>query len=321
MSNLNASTCRKVVVLNVFRHLLIIGFVLLVQLSGWGQKLFQYADSLNKTRRNWVWAIEGVGAASSIVLLNEVWYKNYPRSPLHSFNDNREWLQMDKVGHAMTSYYIGLAGTEVMKWSGVSSKKSVLYGSSLGLVYLTGVELLDGTSSQWGFSWGDMLANASGAILVGAQEYWWQEQKIKLKVSSHLTTYALYRPNLLGTTTLERMLKDYNGQTYWLSANLKSLFFNNIDRFPGWLNLAVGYGAEEMVAGSPEADFCIEHPDLCSELHPYRQYYLSLDVDLTKVSWKRKIFKTLFGTIGWIKIPAPTVEFGGSNTRFYWLYF
>lgn len=285
------------------------------------QKLFEYSDTLNKTRRNWVWITEGVGASSSIFLLNQVWYKNYPRSPLHSFNDNDQWLQMDKVGHAMTSYYIGMAGNEMMKWSGVDQKKSVLFGSTLGLVYLTGVELLDGTSAQWGFSWGDMAANASGTLLVGGQELLWGEQRIKMKVSAHQTTYALYRPNLLGSTTLERLLKDYNGQTYWLSLNLKSMFFQKLDKFPGWLNVAMGYGAEEMVAGSEGADFCLEHPDLCGALNPHRQWYFSLDVDLTQIEWKRKVFKAIFGSFGWIKFPAPTLEFGGGKTNFYWFYF
>lgn len=285
------------------------------------QKIFEYSDTLNKTRRNWVWITEGVGATSSIFLLNAVWYKNYPRSPLHSFNDNHEWLQMDKVGHAMTSYYIGLAGNEVMKWSGVEQKKAVLYGSTLGLVYLTGVEILDGTSAHWGFSWGDMMANASGTILVGGQELLWGEQRFKMKVSSHKTTYSLYRPNVLGSTTIERMLKDYNGQTYWLSMNIKSMFFKGVEKFPTWLNLAMGYGAEEMVSGSEDSDFCAQNSDLCGALHPYRQWYLSLDIDLTKIEWKHKALKTLFGSFGWIKFPAPTIEFGNGSSKFYWLYF
>lgn len=285
-----------------------------------GQHWLDYPDTLNKKRRNAVWAVEGVGALGSIALLNEVWYKNYPRSPLHSFNDNKEWLQMDKVGHAMTSYYIGLAGIEAMKWSGMKSTRSAIYGGALGLIYLTGVEILDGTSAHWGFSWGDMLANGSGFALVAGQEFLWNQQRIKLRVSSHLTTYAIYRPEVFGSTPLERWLKDYNGQTYWLSANIKSFVFKEVDCFPGWLNLAVGYGAEEMIAGTQDADFCVEHPDLCSGFHPYRQWYVSLDVDLTKVKWKSKVLKTVFGTIGWIKFPAPTLEFG-KNSRFYWLYF
>src|SRR5690606_17551123 len=81
------------------------------------QSLFDYSDTLNKKRRNLVWGTEIIGAAASLSMLNAVWYKNYPSTPLHSFNDNDQWLLMDKAGHTMTSYYVGLAGIETMKWS------------------------------------------------------------------------------------------------------------------------------------------------------------------------------------------------------------
>jgi uncharacterized protein YfiM (DUF2279 family) len=286
-----------------------------------GQSLFDYSDTLDKKRRNIVWGTEIVGATSSIALLNAVWYKDYPRSPLHSFNDNKEWLMMDKVGHMMTSYYVGLAGIETMKWSGMTSKKSALIGGSLGLIYLTGVEVLDGTSAGWGFSWGDMAANTSGFILAGGQELLWQKQKIKLRVSAHLTNYASFRPNVLGSSNIERLLKDYNGQTYWLSANLKSLFFESNEKFPGWLNIAFGYGAEQMISGSEDSDFCITNPDLCGSFQRYPQSFLSLDIDLTQIKWKRKVFKTLFGSIGWIKFPAPTLELSRGKIQGHWIYF
>jgi len=255
-----------------------------------------------------------------LVLLNEVWYKNYPRVAFQTFNDNTEWLQMDKVGHAMTSYYMGLAGLETLKWSGASDKTALLFGSTLGLVYMTGVEFLDGSSAQWGFSWGDMLANTSGTILLVGQELLWKEQRIKLKVSAHLTHYAALRPNLLGSTTPERLLKDYNGQTYWLSANVKSFLFKENEKFPKWLNVAFGYGAEEMISGTTDADFCLNNP-LCNDYKRYRQFYFSLDADLTKVNWKRKIFKTVFGSIGWIKFPAPTIGFSKNGIDFIPFYF
>ena len=71
-----------------------------------------------------------VGASTSIALLSELWYKGYPRSPLHSFNDNHEWLQMDKMGHATTSYTLGCVGGSILKWSGVNHQKSVWIGGS-----------------------------------------------------------------------------------------------------------------------------------------------------------------------------------------------
>jgi hypothetical protein len=44
-----------------------------------------------------------------------------------------------------------------------------------------------------------------------------------LQNSLHLTDYASKRPDVLGSN-LERTIKDYNGQTYWLSVNLHSFF-------------------------------------------------------------------------------------------------
>src|SRR5687768_16973398 len=71
---------------------------------------------------------EAVLYAGAMVGLNELWYKDYPRSGFHFFNDNREWLQMDKAGHVATSYYVGYAGMAALKWAGVEKKKSIWYG-------------------------------------------------------------------------------------------------------------------------------------------------------------------------------------------------
>jgi hypothetical protein len=69
---------------------------------------------------------------------------------------------------------------------------------------------------------GDIIANASGTALFVSQELLWKEQRITPKF--HTTQYAQYRPNVLGSSLAEQMLKDYNGQTYWLSVNLHSFY-------------------------------------------------------------------------------------------------
>jgi hypothetical protein len=66
----------------------------------------------------------------------------------------------------------------------------------------------------------------------------------------HLTDYASKRPDVLGSNLPERIIKDYNGQTYWLSVNLHSFFKQS--KIPKWLNLAVGYGADGMLSGNGE---------------------------------------------------------------------
>ena len=250
---------------------LLLFIIISILCKGQELKTLDYPDSLITKRRNAVIISESIGSISSLALLNEVWYKNYNTGKFHFFDDGKEWMQVDKMGHAMTSYYAGIVGIEVLKWSGVKKNKATIWGGSLGLIYLTGVEFLDGYSDKWGFSGYDMLANTSGTALAISQNLIWDEQRIKLKFSTHQTKFAAYRPNLLGSNFTERILKAYNGQTYWLSLNIKD-FLKEEAQFPSWLNVAIGYGAEEMVTGNINADWCITNP-ICNDFNRYRQFY------------------------------------------------
>ncbi|WP_299065050.1 DUF2279 domain-containing protein [uncultured Polaribacter sp.] len=271
------------------------------------------SDSLNFKRRNAVIITESVLAAGTLFALNELWYKDYPRTSFQFKNDNNDWKQMDKAGHLMTSYYIGKVGMEVLDWSGVSKTNQLIYGATLGFSFLTAVEILDGFSKQWGASIGDVLANAAGTGILVGQELLWQEQRITVKYSFHQTKFANQRPNTLGENYIQESLKDYNGQTYWLSANIWS--FNKESNFPKWLNVALGYGAEGMLYGQTKPTNAIPQD-------PYRQFYLSLDVDLTKIATKSKFLKSVFSIVNFIKIPAPSLEINTKGKiKFHYLYF
>ena len=102
---------------------------------------FKPADSLNKKRQNTIILSETVLASGILVGLNQVWYADYPKSDFHFINDNSEWLQMDKVGHLYSSYHLGRFGSEMLQWSGSSKKNQLLYGTGLGFVLLTAVEV------------------------------------------------------------------------------------------------------------------------------------------------------------------------------------
>ncbi|WP_091084327.1 DUF2279 domain-containing protein [Flavobacterium gillisiae] len=261
------------------------------------------SDTLNTSRRNTVIFTEAIVASGALVGLNQLWYADYPRSNFHFINDNAEWLQMDKVGHMYSSYHLGRLGAEMLEWSGTTQKEQLIYGAGLGFAFLTAVEVLDGFSSEWGASSGDIIANASGTALYVSQELLWNEQRITPKFSFHTTKYAQYRPNVLGSSFVEQILKDYNGQTYWLSANLYS--FSKGSKIPKWLNLAVGYGADGMITGNGENNALF--PTLKTER--IRRFYLSLDVDLTKIQTKSHFLKTIFSVLNTLKIPAPTIEY------------
>jgi hypothetical protein len=274
------------------------------------------ADSLNIHRRNSVIISEAVISAGVLVGLNQLWYADYARSDFHFINDNQEWLQMDKAGHVFSAYQLGSIGKNTLQWSGVSRKNQLIYGSTLGFVFLSAVEIFDGYSSKWGASVGDVVANASGTALFVSQELLWKEQRIVPKFSFHTTPYASVRPNVLGNSLNEQLLKDYNGQTYWLSVNVHSFFKQS--QIPKWLNVALGYGAEGMVTGNNEFVNTIFLP----ESERTRQFYFSFDADLTKIETKSHLLKTFFTIFNTVKIPAPTLEIRGSQgLKFHYLYF
>lgn len=287
--------------------------------SAWSQSkidaFLKPSDTLNTSRRNAVIITEVSLGTLTLVGLNQLWYADYPRSKFQTINDADEWLQMDKLGHVFSSYQLGKVGADVLNWSGVSKKDQLIYGATLGLTFLTAVEILDGFSAEWGFSWSDMAANAAGTGLYVGQELLWQEQRILLKYSFHQTSYASQRPETLGDGFLEEMLKDYNGQTYWLSANLNSFFKSS--KLPKWLNIAFGYGADGMLTGKNETvdNFFISQ-------NRQRQYYLSLDVDLSKIKTNSRFLRSLFDVFNTIKVPFPTLELNDKNgLKFHYIYF
>ncbi|QXP78350.1 DUF2279 domain-containing protein [Winogradskyella sp. HaHa_3_26] len=292
-------------------------FLLLVSNSLYSQSKFNQflkpSDTLNKSRRNTVFITEASLATITLIGLNQLWYADYPRSNFKVLNDSEEWLQMDKMGHMFSSYQLGRLGSNTLKWAGVSKKDQLIYGSTLGFGFLTAVEVLDGFSEEWGFSWSDIAANTLGSGLHIGQELLWDEQRLVLKYSFHQTEFAKQRPNKLGSGITEEFLKDYNGQTYWLSANINS--FLKTETIPNWLNLAFGYGADGMLTGEANDPLFLNQ-------NRKRQYYLSLDIDLSRIETNSHFLKTLFDVFNVIKIPFPTIEMNDDGrVKWHYIYF
>ena len=291
---------------------------------------FAPASTFKKNRFEEVAALQAIGYGGSLAALNIAWYKNYSHSSFHFFNDNSEWLQVDKAGHFLTSWYLGRIGSDMYEWSGVKKKKAVLLGALSGWGYLTAIETLDGFSNGWGFSWGDFSANTLGSALIIGQKLIHSRtdaagylmtgfRNMSLKFSFHQTDYPQFRPTLLGQNLSEQILKDYNGQTYWLSMNISS-FMNYNSKFPKWLNVAFGYGAEGMISGSPGYYYVLPTGEQV-EVVRNRKYFLSLDIDLARIKTKSKFLKTLAETFCFIKIPAPSIEFSTKGVKAYGVYY
>ena len=280
---------------------------------------FQPSVTYNPVRIRGVVIGEAALGSAVTIGLNFLWYRKFPHSRFHFFNDNAEWLNMDKMGHATTAYNIATIQSDIMRWGGIKPGVSALIGVLTSLGFMTMIEVMDGHSEKWGFSKGDMVANIAGVLLYEGQELLWGQQRISLKYSYHETLFANYYPEELGANLVQRMLKDYNGQTYWLSFNIGS-FLPARSGFPNWLNLSAGYGAEGMIGA-------VNNPSEINgrkipEFRRYRQFYLSLDTDLYRINEVSPFANTLLKLNRTFKMIAPTLEWNQlKGLQWRWLYY
>jgi hypothetical protein len=259
------------------------------------------SDSINKNRIVGSGITIGSIYAGSIISLQQVWYKESFQKDFHLFNDGKNWLQMDKAGHVFTGYYLSSIFSGSFRWSGLSARKSSLIGSAIGLSYLSSLEIMDGFSKDWGFSWWDMTSNIGGGVLFVLQEYAFSKQIFVPKFSFHTTKYASIRPQVLGSNFAEQLLKDYNGQTYWLSFSPGNL---GVRSFPKWLCLSFGYSADEKLVGNLE---------FFEDFESKREFLLSLDIDLNELKVKNEFWRKVLKQVNMIKIPFPAIYMKGTK--------
>ncbi|HFA52089.1 MAG TPA: DUF2279 domain-containing protein [Bacteroidetes bacterium] len=300
------------------------------------------APSFDKKR---FWAMAGTGTAAytgAAVVMWNAWYKDFPLTPFHTFNDMKEWSGMDKAGHLQAAHLETNFAFQGALWTGMDRRKAMWAAAGVGLGVQTTIEIMDGFSEEWGFSVGDIGFNALGVGAFVAQELLWQEQRVMMKVSStrpdysrapifsvdggHQTSLYERADELYGSFPTEVFLKDYNAMTVWASVNLHAFMGERRKQhFPKWLNLAVGYGAGNIYGGFgnewTDGDGVVFSLD--EGAYPrYRQFYLSPDIDLSRIPTKHKWLKVMLGVVNWIKVPAPALELrsdGGFRFHgFYW---
>jgi hypothetical protein len=280
----------------------------------------------NKKRVTWVTAGNIVGYGGTMAALYTAWYKDYPQTHFHFFDDNKEWLQVDKFGHAYSAYIESYGSMEMWRWAGLNRKQRIWIGGLSGAAYQTVIETLDGFSAEWGWSWGDFTANVFGSGLLISQELAWDEQRVRYKFSFHRKNYGnaelTQRANkIYGSSFQERMLKDYNGQTYWLSANLKSFWPQS--NLPSWLSVAVGYGADGMF-GAEDNIGKDAHGNVTfdrRDIKRYRQFYISPDIDLNKIHTKSRLVRLSLGVLNAFKFPMPSLELSNNKLSAHWIHF
>jgi hypothetical protein len=270
---------------------------------------FALAAHAQKLNLNRLIIGETVIVASGFIALNTIWYKDYPRTSFHFFNDNKEWLQQDKLGHMFTSFHLQKNQTAALKNAGLPDKKARLWSAISVSGAMLGIEVLDGFSAQWGASIGDFIANSTGVLLACYSDFY--DNQIQVKFSYYPSEYASYRSSLLGSG-FERIIKDYNAQTYWLTVSPKQL------NFP--VTLSLGHGVDGLLGGNNNP-IINEAGDQLPAFSRSRQWILSLDVNHHYFKSDKKWVKNLLWLGQMIKIPAPAFYLTGGKLKASWLYF
>lgn len=273
---------------------------------------FAQPDSLQqlyKKRQRTVIIGSSIAYTGSLAVLTAAWYSQSDRQSFKFFNDAHEWKQMDKLGHTFSAFQVSAISSATWQWSGISKPKSDRLGSLISFGVMSSIEVLDGFSAGYGASLSDLAANAAGTGLYWGQQALWNETRIYPKYSFHRTDYAAVRPALLGNGLAEELLKDYNGQTQWLSVDIDKFV-----PFPKWLNISFGLGAEGMVYAN-DAD------NRVAGYNPYRKFFIGIDFDLTAFKSRSKALNTLIFVANMVRIPAPALEFSSRRTKAHLFYF
>ena len=306
------------------------------------QKLgfFQRAEKPDPWRIGILSGSLALGYSATSYGLAKAWYADYKQAPFHSFDDWYEWRQYDKLGHLMTTYFEANWVFQMYRWAGVKENKAAWIGFGAAMLFQGTVELMDGFSADWGWSWGDIGFNSLGAAAFLSQQLIWKEQRIRFKISAHKPKYSqnpIQALNSTETTTLqqraddlfgssipEMFFKEYNGGTIWASVNIGSFIKNRPKWVLPYVNIALGYGIEN-VFGAERNKWYNSSLSVFEVPQGYQrqsQFFLSLDIDFERIPTKSKALKTLFSLLNVIKIPFPALEINSlGQFKFHPFYF
>jgi len=304
--------------MNCFYKIPLILLLLTISIISSAQEL----DTINSIKRKKIYYTGLISSyTASITFLYFSWYKSYDKTSFHFFDDSEEWMQMDKAGHFYTSYQLNKAIYNSMLWSGYNKKTALILSSIKSFLMMNSIEIFDSFSKKWGFSVSDVFANTAG-IATSFIEKKYSIDFVSFKFSFHYTNLPNLRSEALGKNKIEQIIKDYNGQTYWISLNFSDILnYNKLK----WINISFGYSAYNMIYARTNDQVInnlnIDYSRLLFDKIPYRRFFVSLDINPKHIKVKNKLIGSILKTFNFIKFPFPTLEINKYTTKFHIIYF
>lgn len=256
---------------------------------------------------------------SILTALVSIWYSQNNNVAFHWFDDSQEWRFCDKLGHIYIAFTECRLAVNLFNWCGIKGKKNYAYSFLIAFSMQSTYEIFDGMADNYGASVYDLMANATGCLLVISQYYICNKIWISNKFNFSLTDYAILRPNMLGSSFWERYFKDYNGQTYWYSLNVSELPLLKI--LPKWFMLSIGYGGDGLLGGHDNIweDANGNIHDM-SHISRASRIYLSFDIDFSVLKTGIRWLDSFLYVFSYIKLPLPGFEYHTEKgIRWRWL--
>jgi hypothetical protein len=220
------------------------------------------------------------------VVQNNLWWKG-DKSKFH-FEWKHDWtyaLGEDKFGHFFFPYLLTNIYSQAFEWTGMDKSKSLLYAASFSLFYETFVEIRDGFSKQWGFSWGDFSADFLGAFYPVLQN--------KIPVLKNFNFKISFYPSERFRNGSNKVIFDDYESTYdWLSVNVHNLLPISWRKYyPAFINIAVGHSVKKL--------------DTEDRHH---EFYIGLDWNLKALPGNGWFAKLLKRNLNYYHLPAPAIK-------------
>jgi hypothetical protein len=242
---------------------------------------------INCPKLSLIGGITAVAFIYGYAVQNNLWWKG-DKSEFH-FVWKQDWvyaLGEDKYGHFFFPYLVSNIYSQALEWAGFDEEKSLWYSSSFALAYETFVEVRDGFSKQWGFSWGDFSADALGSAYPILQHKIPFLKNFNFKISFNPSDRFKHGSNRV-------IFDDYESTYDWLSINVHNLLPKNIRRFyPAFINLTVGHSVEKL-------------DNLGGGNH---RFYIGLDWNLEALPGSGWFWKLLKRNLNYYHFPSPVIQ-------------
>lgn len=246
-------------------------------------------DDTEEKQRRWR---SGLIIGGYSALLAWYGYSNWWKQSSDHFNVRHEhWFGADspkggtdKLGHAYSVYVTTRLLTHSLRWAGYPHRNAIKIAGISAIAISLGVELLDGFTRDFGFSYEDFTMN-----LVGASVGMYLQRSPK---SDEMFDFRLLyeRSTQARKMGINDPIDDYAGQTYLMIFKL-----DGIDALAGlpvikYLEFALGYGAKGY------------QPLAAGDLFPKeRTIYYGISANLTKMfddmTHKKPVYPTTFETL------------------------